>query len=47
MIDTRKKIGTAAAVVSLCAAVGLVGLIGCAPQATSVATTGNSDAPAP
>lgn len=47
MIDTRKKIGTAAAVVSLCAAVGVVGLIGCAPQAaTPAASTGGSDAPA-
>lgn len=47
MIDARKKIGTAAAVVSLCAAVGVVGLIGCAPQAaTPAASTGGSDAPA-
>ena len=40
MIDIRKKIGTAAAVVSLCAAVGVVGLIGCAPQATQTARVG-------
>ena len=40
MIDTRKKIGTAAAAVSLCAAVGVVGLIGCAPQATQTASVG-------
>lgn len=46
MIDARKKIGTAAAVVSLCAAVGVAGLIGCAPQATPTASTGGSEAPA-
>lgn len=46
MIDVRRKVGAAVAVVSLCAMVGVGGLIGCAPQATPAPSTGG-DAPAP
>lgn len=46
MIDVRRKVGAAVAVVSLCAMVGVGGLIGCAPQATPALSTGG-DAPAP
>lgn len=44
MIDVRRKVGAAVAAVSLCAMVGVGGLIGCAPQATPAPAAAESTA---